>query len=76
MDELANAWDAAAVEVHLIGDGGGVWQLGQGATEARLRCDLVAYLRALSGRDPSPPMELLSGDPSLTQVVATARVLF
>jgi hypothetical protein len=32
--------------------------------------------KSLSGRDPSPPVELLSGDASLTQVVATARVLF
>ncbi|ONI72000.1 hypothetical protein BWI15_18055 [Kribbella sp. ALI-6-A] len=65
-----------AVIVELSGQGGGVYQLGIGDPVATVRTDAVSYMRTVSGRDDKPVVELITGDPSGADAVATCRMPF
>src|SRR6266545_58636 len=73
--DLAWAWEGPPVLLELTGRAGGRWTLGQGAPVATVRADTVDYLRALSGRNDHPDLEV-NGDHTAAAAVATARVVF
>src|SRR6266508_3999038 len=58
-----------------IDDLGGRRTLGQGAPVATVRADTVDYLRALSGRNDHPNLQV-DGDHTTAAAVAAARVVF
>jgi hypothetical protein len=43
---------------------------------ATVRTDAVGYMRTVSGRDNDPVVELITGDPSGAEAVATCRMPF
>jgi MDMPI C-terminal domain len=63
------------VLLELTGPAGGRWALSQGAPVATVRADTVAYLRALSGRNDHPSLDV-DGDQTAAAAVAAARVVF
>jgi uncharacterized protein (TIGR03083 family) len=73
--ELARAWQGPPALLELTGPAGGRWTLGQRAPAATVRADAVDYLRALSGRNDHPALEV-DGDQAVATVVAAARVVF
>src|SRR6266542_1679624 len=73
--DLGWAWEGPPVLLELTGRAGGRWTLGQGAPVATVRADTVDYLRALSGRNDHPDLEV-NGDHTAAAAVATARVVF
>jgi uncharacterized protein (TIGR03083 family) len=73
--ELGRLWDGPPVRLELTGPAGGRWTLGDGGPVATVRADAVAYLRALSGRNDHPSLEV-DGDPAAGAAVAAARVVF
>jgi uncharacterized protein (TIGR03083 family) len=73
--DLGRAWEGPAVLLELTGPAGGRWALGQGSPVATVRADAVHYLRALSGRNDHPALEV-DGDQAAVTAVAAARVVF
>jgi uncharacterized protein (TIGR03083 family) len=73
--DLGRAWEGPAVLLELTGPAGGRWALGQGSPVATVRADAVHYLRALSGRNDHPALEV-DGDLAAVTAVAAARVVF
>jgi uncharacterized protein (TIGR03083 family) len=69
-------WKGLPVELILTGQGGGTYRLGDGTPIATVRTDAIAYMRTLSGRDDNPVVELLNGDQSGADAVATCRMPF
>jgi hypothetical protein len=74
--DLARGWSTASVALELTGRAGGSWLLGVGDPVAVVRADVVAYLRALSGRDDDVVLELLAGDATAVIPIRRARVAF
>lgn len=73
--DLGHAWDGPPVLLELTGPAGGGWTLGDGTPVATVRADAVGYLRALSGRDDHPALEV-NGDEAAAAVLAAACVVF
>jgi uncharacterized protein (TIGR03083 family) len=73
--DLGRAWEGPPVLLELTGPAGGRWALGQGSPVATVRADAVDYLRALSGRNDHPALEV-DGDLAAVTAVAAARVVF
>jgi uncharacterized protein (TIGR03083 family) len=73
--DLARGWSASPVALELTGPAGGRWLLGSGDPVAVVRAEAVAYLRALSGRNDHPDLEV-DGDEAAAIAVAAARVVF
>jgi uncharacterized protein (TIGR03083 family) len=73
--DLSRAWPGPPVLLELTGPAGGSWALGQGPAAATIRADTVDYLRALSGRNDHPDLEI-DGDRATAAAVTTARVVF
>jgi hypothetical protein len=74
--DLALGWPAAPVALELTGPGGGSWLIGSGEPGAVIRAEATAMMRALSGRNDNPALELLSGDQAAVAALRRARVLF
>ncbi|MFD4955564.1 maleylpyruvate isomerase family mycothiol-dependent enzyme [Streptomyces sp. NPDC058451] len=74
--DLALAWSGAPVALELTGPAGGAWLLGSGEPASVVRADAVACLRALAGRDPDVPLELVRGADTALAAVRRARVVF
>ena len=73
--DLGRAWQGPPVLLELTGPAGGRWTLGQGAPVATVRADTVDYLRALSGRNDHPNLQV-DGDHTTAAAVAAVRVVF
>jgi uncharacterized protein (TIGR03083 family) len=73
--DLGRAWEGPPVLLELSGPAGGRWALGDGSPVATVRADAVNYLRALSGRNDHPDLEI-DGDQAAAAAVAAARVVF
>ena len=73
--DLAQAWHGPPVLPELTGPAGGRWTLGHGRPAATVQADAVDYLRALSGRNDHPDLQI-NGDPTAAAAVTTARVVF
>jgi hypothetical protein len=63
------------VLLELGGPAGRRWRLGKDVPAATVRTDAVGYLRAVSGRDDHPALEV-DGDPAAAAAAAAARVVF
>lgn len=74
--DLALTWSGAPVVLELTGPAGGTWLIGSGEPASVVRADAVAYLRALGGRDPDVPLELVSGSDAALAAARRARVVF
>jgi hypothetical protein len=75
--DLGRAWSAAPVALELTGPAGGCWLLGSGDPVAVVRAEVVAYTRALAGRDDDVALELVSGQASSALTpIRQARVIF
>ncbi|MEV7238579.1 maleylpyruvate isomerase family mycothiol-dependent enzyme [Streptomyces sp. NPDC051020] len=74
--DLALAWSDAPVLLKLSGPAGGTWLLGSGEPAGVVSADVVAYMRALSGRDGEVALELASGAQEALAAVRRARVVF
>ncbi|MFF4762025.1 maleylpyruvate isomerase family mycothiol-dependent enzyme [Streptomyces sp. NPDC001292] len=74
--DLALTWSGAPIGLELTGPAGGTWLIGSGEPASVVRADAVAYLRALAGRDPDVPLELVSGADTALAAARRARVVF
>jgi uncharacterized protein (TIGR03083 family) len=74
--DLGRGWSAVPVALELTGPAGGCWLLGSGDPVAVVRAEVVAYLRALSGRDDEVALELVSGQASALSPLRQARIVF
>jgi len=74
--DLALTWPAAPVALELTGPAGGSWLIGSGEPATVIQAEATAWMRALSGRDDNPALELLSGNPAALAPMRTAKVLF
>ncbi|MEU1299407.1 maleylpyruvate isomerase family mycothiol-dependent enzyme [Streptomyces shenzhenensis] len=74
--DLALTWSEAPFALELTGPAGGRWLIGPGEPTAVVRADAVTYLRALAGRDPDVPLELVSGSEQALAAARRARVVF
>jgi len=63
------------VLLELTGPAGGRWTLGTEPPAATVQADTVDYLRALSGRNDHPDLQV-NGDPTAAPAAANARVVF
>jgi uncharacterized protein (TIGR03083 family) len=73
--DLALAWDGPPTLLELTGPVGGRWTLGNGLPAATVQADAVDYLRALSGRNDHPDLQV-NGDPAAAAAATAARVVF
>jgi uncharacterized protein (TIGR03083 family) len=73
--DLAQAWHSPPILLELTGPAGGRWTLGNGPPAATVQADAVDYLRALSGRNDHPDLQI-NGDPTAAVAAAAARVVF
>jgi uncharacterized protein (TIGR03083 family) len=73
--DLGRAWQGPPMLLELTGPVGGRWTVGQSPPVATVRADTVDYLRALSGRNDHPDLEV-EGDHSAAAAAAAARVVF
>ena len=73
--DLAQAWDGPPAFLELTGPAGGRWSLGDGPPAATVQADAVDYLRALSGRNDHPDLQV-TGDPIAATAATAARVIF
>jgi uncharacterized protein (TIGR03083 family) len=73
--ELGDAWTGPSVVLELTGPPGGRWTLGSGDPVATVRAEVVDYLRALSGRNDHPTLDI-DGDPTVAAPITAARVVF
>jgi uncharacterized protein (TIGR03083 family) len=73
--DLARAWPGPPVLLELTGPAGGRWTLGTEPPAATVQADTVDYLRALSGRNDHPDLQV-NGDPTAAPAAANARVVF
>nr|AHE14590.1 hypothetical protein asmbl_40 [uncultured bacterium] len=74
--DLDGLWSGPPVVLELTGGAGGTWKVGSGEPVATVRVDAVAYMRMPAGRDGSPALEVVSGDPAVRATLAAVRVLF
>ncbi|MEU6319955.1 maleylpyruvate isomerase family mycothiol-dependent enzyme [Streptomyces sp. NPDC047009] len=74
--DLALTWRKAPIALELTGPAGGSWLIGSGEPVAVVRADALAYMRALAGRDPEVPLELVSGAESALAAAQRARIMF
>ncbi len=74
--DLARAWPAAPVALDLTGRAGGSWLIGSGEPATVIRAETTAWMRALSGRDDNPELELQAGDQAAVAPMRKARVMF
>lgn len=74
--ELVDTWTGPPVRIELTGPAGGAWTAGRGEPVATVAGEPVDYLRALAGRNPTPALSLVAGDPAGRDAVAAARVVF
>jgi uncharacterized protein (TIGR03083 family) len=76
VSELGRGWGGPPVLLELSGPAGGCWTLGQdGPAAATVRAGTVDYLRALSGRNDHPALDV-AGDRAVADAIAAARVVF
>jgi len=73
--DLGQTWDGPPIVLELGGPAGGSWQLGRGSPVATVHADTVDYLRALSGRNDHPTLQV-DGDHTAATAAANARVEF
>jgi uncharacterized protein (TIGR03083 family) len=73
--DVGRCWNGPSVLLELGGPAGRRWRLGKDVPAATVRTDAVGYLRAVSGRDDHPALEV-DGDPAAAAAAAAARVVF
>src|SRR5215472_14791860 len=73
--DLERAWHGPPVLLELTGPAGGHWTLGNDPPAATVKADAVDYLRALSGRNDHPDLQV-TGDPTAAAAATAARVIF
>ena len=73
--DLERAWHGPPVLLELTGPAGGRWTLGNGPPAGTVQADAVDYLRALSGRNDHPDLQV-TGDPAAAAAATAARVVF
>jgi uncharacterized protein (TIGR03083 family) len=73
--DVGRCWNGPSVLLELGGPAGRRWRLGKDVPAATVRTDAVGYLRAVSGRDAHPALEV-DGDPAAAAAAAAARVVF
>lgn len=73
--DLDTQWSGPALELTLVGPGGGTWLIGDGEPVARVTEDAVGYLRLLSGRSDECRLDT-RGDPCAATALRAARVVF
>ncbi|MEV6332973.1 maleylpyruvate isomerase family mycothiol-dependent enzyme [Streptomyces sp. NPDC051909] len=77
MRELSMEWQYPALKLELTdGSDSRTFQIGTGEPRTAARTNSIEYMRMLSGRDPQPPIQLLTGDEQAIAALAAARVPF
>jgi uncharacterized protein (TIGR03083 family) len=73
--DVSRSWEGPSLLLELTGPAGGRWLLGDDGPVAGVRADAVGYLRAVSGRDDRPTLEV-DGDPAAAAAAAAVRLVF